>query len=331
MGSATGCWPMERMSPERHDPAAAATADSFEALRPLLFGIAYRMLGATSDAEDIVQETYLRYAKAVEAGTRIDSMKAYLAATTTRLSIDFLKSARVRREQYVGLWLPEPLLTDQGFVDAPDVDAESDSLSMAFLLLLERLNPIERAVFLLHEVFGYPHDQVGAMVGKTESNTRKIASRARQALHADKRSATATREQQQQLATRFFAAMRGGDIEGLLGFLSSSTIVLGDGGGKAPRWTKPIEGAANVSRLLAGLGRQIMDAGGRIELREINGAPGAIVRDPEGRVVSAFALEIVDDRVQVFRSVVNPEKLGHLGPVADVRALLRERRRAPGA
>jgi RNA polymerase sigma-70 factor (ECF subfamily) len=306
-------------------PATSASAKEFAALRPLLFGIAYRMLGSVADAEDIVQESYLRYAKAVESGTQIDSLKAYLAAITTRLCIDHLKSARVRREEYVGLWIPEPLLTDQGFVDAPDAPEEADSLSMAFLLLLERLNPIERAVFLLHDIFGYPHDEVGRMVGKTEANSRKIASRARQAVHSE-RKATPTREQQQQLATRFFAAMRGGDIEGLLGLLAQNAVVYGDGGGKVPQWMKPIEGAGNVSRLLANLGREIIAAAGQLDAREINGAPGAIVRDREGKVVSTFVLELVDGRVEAFRSVINPEKLGHLGPVADVRALLRERR-----
>jgi RNA polymerase sigma-70 factor (ECF subfamily) len=304
-------------------PDAGAAAADFEALRPLLFGIAYRMLASVSDAEDVVQEAYLRYAGALEEGTRIDSLKAWLAAVTTRLAIDHLRSARVRRVEYVGLWLPEPLATDDHFVDAPGIDAESNSLSTAFLLLLERLNPVERAVFLLHDVFGYPHDEVSAMVGKTESNTRKIASRARRAVKSGRQLSTTTREQRQQLARRFFDAMTTGDVGGLTSFLSESSVLCGDGGGKAPQWTNPIAGAANISRVLAGLGGQLAERGGRLEMRQINGEPGAIVRSSAGEIISVFALEVVGDRVAALRSVINPDKLRHLGPVADVRGLLR--------
>lgn len=304
-------------------PDAGAGAAEFEALRPLLFGIAYRMLASVADAEDVVQDAYLRYARALDAGTRIDSLKAWLAAVTTRLAIDHLRSARVRREEYVGLWLPEPLATDGSFIDAPGVEGESDSLSTAFLLLLERLNPVERAVFLLHDVFGYPHDEVSAMVGKTESNTRKIASRARRAVQSGRKVCTATRGERQQLASRFFAAMTNGDVGGLAGFLSEGSVLCGDGGGKAPQWANPIEGVANISRVLAGLGRQVAERGGRIEQRQINGEPGAIVRSSAGEIISVFALEFDGERVAALRSVINPDKLRHLGRVADVRALLR--------
>jgi RNA polymerase sigma-70 factor (ECF subfamily) len=299
----------------------AQEAAEFEALRPLLFGIAYRMLASVADAEDVVQDAYLRYARAVEEGTRIDSLKAWLAAVTTRLSIDHLRSARVRREEYVGLWLPEPLVTDN-FTDAPGVEGESDSLSTAFLVLLERLNPVERAVFLLHDVFGYPHDAVSQMVGKTESNTRKIASRARRSVQSGRKVSTATRGERQQLASRFFAAMTSGDVAGLAGFLAEDVVLCGDGGGKAPQWTKPIEGVVNVSRALGGVGRQVTERGGYLELRQINGEPGAIVRTGVGDIISVFALEVVDGRIVVLRSVINPDKLRHLGRVADVRALL---------
>ena len=304
-------------------PESAAAAAEFETLRPLLFGIAYRMLASVADAEDVVQDAYLRFARALEEGTRIDSLKAWLAAVTTRLSIDLLRSARVRREEYVGLWLPEPLATDGDFVDAPGIESESDSLSTAFLLLLERLNPVERAVFLLHDVFGYPHDEVSAMVGKTASNTRKIASRARRAVQSGRKVSSATRGERQQLASRFFAAMTNGDIGGLAGYLSESSVLCGDGGGKAPQWTNPIEGVADISRVLAGLGKQVAERGGRLEQREINGEPGAIVRSSAGDIISVFAVEVADGRVAALRSVINPDKLRHLGPVADVRALLR--------
>ena len=307
-------------------PDAGAAAASFESLRPLLFGIAYRMLASASDAEDVVQEAYLRFARALDEGTRIDSPKAWLAAVATRLSIDHLRSARVRREEYVGLWLPEPLLTDAGFVDAPGVDEESDSLSTAFLVLLERLNPVERAVFLLHDVFGYQHDEVSAMVGKTPSNTRKIAGRARRAVQSGRRVSTATKDQRRELAGRFFGAMRDGDIAGLASFLSENAVLCGDGGGKAPQWTRPIEGAGDISRVLAGLGRQLSERGGHLDPHQVNGEPGAIVRASNGEIVSVFALEIIDGCVVALRSVVNPDKLRHLGPVADVRQLLRASR-----
>jgi RNA polymerase sigma-70 factor (ECF subfamily) len=304
-------------------PDAGAAAASFEPLRPLLFGIAYRMLASASDAEDVVQESYLRYARALEEGTRIESPKAYLSAVATRLSIDHLRSARVRREEYVGLWLPEPLLTDQGFVDAPGLDEESDSLSMAFLVVLERLKPVERAVFLLHDVFGLQHDEVSAMVGKTPANTRQIAGRARRAVQSGRKVSTVTRDQRRELAGRFFSAMREGDVAGLASFLSESSVLCGDGGGKAPQWTRPIQGVSDISRVLAGLGRQISERGGRVEMRQVNGEPGAIVWSSGNEIISVFALEIVGDRVAAMRSVVNPDKLRHLGPVADVRKLLR--------
>lgn len=307
-------------------PDSATLATAFEQHRSLLFGIAYRMLGAVSDAEDIVQETYVRHAKALEDGVRIESPRAYLAAITTRLALDHLKSARVRREEYVGLWLPEPLPTDAGFADPPDIDASSESLTTAFLVVLEKLKPSERAVFLLHDVFGFPHEQIAEIVGKSAANTRKIASRARDAIHSERKVGRATLRASEQIATRFFAAMRAGDIGALSAILSDDVIVFGDGGGNAPQWTKPISGVANVSRLLAGLGRQIGAAGGMIEVREINRGPGAIARAPDGSVVSTFSLEVIDDRVVAFRSVINPEKLGHLGAVADVRALMRAAR-----
>jgi RNA polymerase sigma-70 factor (ECF subfamily) len=304
-------------------------AASFEQHRSLLFGIAYRMLGAVSDAEDIVQETYIRYANAVAQGTRIESDRAYLAAITTRLALDHLKSAAVRREEYVGLWLPEPLPTDEGFADAPEIESASDSLSTAFMILLEKLKPVERAVFLLHDVFGYPHEQVSEIVGKSVANTRKIASRARDAVRGERRIARTTLRESEQVATRFFSAMRSGDVEGLAAVLGGDVVVVGDGGGKVPQWTRPIVGPANVSRLLAGLGRQVVAAGGVIDMHRFNGGPGAIIRTGDGQVVSAFSLEVADGRVVAVRSVVNPDKLGHLGVVADVRALIQGKHAAP--
>jgi RNA polymerase sigma-70 factor (ECF subfamily) len=296
-----------------------------EALRPLLFSIAYRMLGSVSDAEDIVQETFLRHQRALGEGTRIDSTRAYLSAVTTRLAIDHLRSARVRRESYVGQWLPEPLLTDD--TEDPAGHAEqADSLSMAFLLVLERLNPVERAVFLLHDVFGYGYDEVATIVGKSEANSRQLATRARRHLEASRRRFDASRQEQQELAERFFAAVGDGDVDQLVDMLAADVVVYGDGGGKAPQWMVPIAGVDKVSRLFAALGRQMRELGIRTNLREINGQPGAVVLDPDGRITNVFVLDVADGVVQTIRSVINPDKLHHLGPVADVRALMRRRR-----
>jgi RNA polymerase sigma-70 factor (ECF subfamily) len=296
------------------------------ALRPLLFSIAYRMLGTVSDAEDIVQEAFLRHQRALGEGTRIESTKAYLSAVTTRLAIDHLRSARVRRESYIGQWLPEPLLTDDGKED-PAVHAEqADSLSMAFLLVLERLNPVERAVFLLHDVFGYGYEEVARIVGKSEANCRQLATRARRHLEESRRRFDASRQEQQELAERFFAAVADGDVNRLVETLAADVVVYGDGGGKAPQWMVPIAGVDKVSRLFASVGRQMRELGVRLEPREINGQPGALVLDADGLITNVFVLDVADGAVQTVRSVINPDKLQHLGPVADVRALMRELR-----
>jgi RNA polymerase sigma-70 factor, ECF subfamily len=300
-----------------------------EALRPLLFSIAYRMLGTVSDAEDIVQETFLRYQRALGEGTHIDSTRAYLSAVTTRLAIDHLRSARVRRESYVGQWLPEPLLTDGGKEDPAGHAEQADSLSMAFLLVLERLNPVERAVFLLHDVFGYGYAEVARIVGKSEANSRQLATRARRHLDERRRRVDASRQEQRELAERFFAAVNDGDVDQLVDVLAADVVVYGDGGGKAPQWMVPIAGVDKVSRLFAALGRQMGELGIRLRLREVNGQPGALVLDADGRITNVFVLDVADGAVQTIRSVINPDKLHHLGPVADVRALMRELRSRP--
>jgi RNA polymerase sigma-70 factor, ECF subfamily len=298
-----------------------------EDLRPLMFSIAYRMLSSVSDAEDVVQEAFLRYERAQAGGEEIGSPKAYLSAVVTRLAIDHLRSARVRRERYVGQWLPEPLLTDEGAEDPAAHAEQADSLSMAFLLLLERLSPVERAVFLLHDVFGYGYDEIAPIVGKSEANCRQLATRARRHVEAEKPRFEASRRQRDELAARFFAAASDGDLDGLVELLAADVVVYGDGGGKAPQWGRPIVGAERVSRLFAGLGRQMAELGVSIQPQQVNGQPGAVVLDPDGRVVNVLSLEIVDGAVQTVRSVINPDKLHHLGPVADAWALLRARRR----
>jgi RNA polymerase sigma-70 factor, ECF subfamily len=299
--------------------------DVYEELRPLLFSIAYRMVGSVGEAEDIVQEAFLRYHRAVSGGEEIESPKAFLSAVTTRLSIDYLRSARAQREEYVGEWLPEPLLTDPEADTAQHAET-ADSLSLAFLVLLESLTPVERAVFLLHDVFGYGYDQVSDVVGKSENNTRQLAVRARR--HVDERRPRfeASREERQRLADRFFEAVEEGDTEGLVGLLAHDVVVYGDGGGKGPSWRRPIYGRDNVSRLLLGLRDQWTKVDVTLRRTEINGQPGAMFFDRDGRLVNVFSLDIADGAVQTIRSIINPDKLGHLGPLADVRALMRELR-----
>jgi RNA polymerase sigma-70 factor (ECF subfamily) len=297
-------------------------AGTFSALRPLLFSIAYRMLASVSEAEDVVQEAFLRYQGALDGGARVDSAKAYLSATVTRLAIDELRSARARRETYVGEWLPEPLLTDE---DPAGLVERTDELSMAFLLVLERLGPVERAVFLLHDVFSYEFGEIAEIVGRSTEACRQIAVRARRRVAEARPRAAAPREEREALAERFFAAVAEGEVEPLVALLAEDVVVVGDGGGKAPQWSRPVAGAVPVARLLAGVGRQIADHTARVERHEVNGQPGAIVRTADGQIVNVLALEIAGGRVTAVRSVINPDKLRHLGPVADVWALVRAR------
>jgi RNA polymerase sigma-70 factor, ECF subfamily len=303
------------------------TADVYQQLRPLMFAIAYRMIGSVSEAEDIVQEAFLRYHSAAPG---IGSPKAFLSAVTTRLSIDYLRSARARREAYTGQWLPEPMLT--GGAASPPGPAElaeqADSLSMAFLLLLERLSPVERAVFLLHDVFGYGYDEVAAIVGKSEDNCRQLALRARRHVAENKPRFEPSRGKREELAARFFAAVGGGDIDGLVSLLAEDAVVYGDSGGARPSWPNPIAGRDRVGRLLAGLIEQIRQVGVVIRPTEINGQPGAMFVDPAGRLVNVFVLDIADGRIQTIRSVINPNKLRHLGPLASLDSL--RRRLHPG-
>jgi RNA polymerase sigma-70 factor (ECF subfamily) len=295
--------------------------DAYQELRPLLFSIAYRMVGSASEAEDLVQEAYLRFHRAVAGGAEVDSPKAYLSTVTTRLAIDHLRSARARREQYVGDWLPEPLVT--GEAADPAVHAETaDSLSLAFLVLLERLSPVQRAVFLLHEVFGYPYAEIAGLVGRSEDTCRQIAARARRHLEAGRPRFEASRRQREELARRFFAAVDEGDTEGLVGMLATDAVLHGDGGGKAPALAGPLHGAERIARFLVGLARRGRAAGIGYAPAEINGHPGLLTLDPAGRLVGVLALDIADGRVQTVRSIINPDKLRHLGPVGDLTALL---------
>lgn len=298
--------------------------EEFEELRPLLFSIAYRILASVSEAEDAVQETWLRYA---DTDTEPRSTKAFLSAVVTRISIDVLRSARVRREKYVGAWFPEPLLSDP--YDDPARSAElADSVSMAALLLLERLSPLERAVFVLHEVFGFGFGDVAAAVDRSESACRQLAVRARRHMDEGRPRFEADRIVRDELAARFFDALRDGAVEDLQSLLTADVAMVGDGGGKAPQWAQTVVGSDKVARLLSSTMPWFFRIGGQVEVREVNGQPGALFRDRDGKVVNTWALDILDGRIQTIRTVLNPEKLEHLGPVADPWALYEEAKQA---
>jgi RNA polymerase sigma-70 factor (ECF subfamily) len=294
--------------------------------RPLLFSIAYGMTGSVGDAEDIVQDAFVGLTRARQAGTVIADPKAYLTTAVTRLGINYLGSARVRRETYVGDWLPEPVVVPAGEPGPAEHAELADSLSMAFLVLLEALSPVERAVFMLREVFGYDYPAVARITGKTEVNCRQIFARARQHIAAGGQAggsppAPARRAEGEELARRFFDAAAGGDMDALLTMLAPDVVVYGDGGGKAQALGQPLSGRERVLRLLGGLFRRGRTLGASLRLAWVNGQPGAVTYDAEGRVVNVFALDIADGMVQAIRSVVNPDKLGHIGPVSDVARL----------
>jgi RNA polymerase sigma-70 factor, ECF subfamily len=298
--------------------------EEFEELRPLLFAIAYRILGSVAEAEDAVQETWLRYET---SPTQPTSTKAFLSAVVTRISIDVLRSARVRRETYVGPWFPEPLLTDP--YEDPARSAElADSLSMAALLLLERLSPLERAVFVLREVFGFGFPEIAAAVGRSEPACRQLAVRARRHMEAGRPRFEADRRERDELAARFFDALRNGDVDQLRELLAADVSMVGDGGGKAPALPKSVIGADNVARVLASIFPVLARIGASMEPRELNGQPGAIIRDRDGKVVGTMTLDVLDGQIQTIRSVANPDKLRHVGPVADAWAIAREVKQA---
>ncbi len=302
------------------------TEEEFDELRPSAFAIAYRMLGSVSGAEDVVQEGFLRLHRAREGGERIESPRAYLSTVVSRLSLDQLRSARARRETYVGEWLPEPLVASAD--DDPARKAEmADSLSLAFLVLLESLSPEQRAAFLLREVFDEPYDRIAEIVGTSEPNARQLATRARRHVEERRPRFEASREQREELATRFFAAAEEGDLQGLETLLAHDVVLHGDGGGKAPALARALHGRARVARVLSkGLRRLDARIGGLITRRqEVNGQPGALFFDREGRLLGVMILDVAEGQIQGVSSIVNPDKLRHLGPVADLHALLRRR------
>jgi RNA polymerase sigma-70 factor (TIGR02957 family) len=295
-----------------HVPASTDT-ETYESLRPLLFSIAYRMVGSVSEAEDIVQEAFLRHHRAVRDGTtEIETPKAWLSAVTTRLAIDHLRSARARRETYVGPWLPEPLITDP----APDPSEQAelaDSLSMAFLAVLETLSPVERAVYLLREVFGYGYDEIAAVVERTEDNCRQLLARARRRIEAHRPRFTVPPDRQEQLTERFMHAVETGDDEQLKALLAEDAVAYTDGGGKVRAAPRPIVGRDKVARFLIVTARR-----GAVETpftahpAAINGRPGRLLVGEDGMVLGVLELDVAGDRVRAINIVTNPDKLAHL-------------------
>jgi RNA polymerase sigma-70 factor (ECF subfamily) len=289
----------------------ATERDTFNEYRSLLFAIAYRMVGSVMDAEDIVQEAYLRWQRRGE--TDVQSPKAYLSAIVTRLSIDHLRAAHVQRETYVGPWLPEPLVTEVE-PDVAETAALHESLSMAFLVLLETLTPLERAIFLLHDVFGYDFREIAGVVEKSEANCRQLAHRARQQIHARRPRFDPAPAHSEQLTRQFIAACTNGDLSGLLDTLADDVTLWSDGGGKTQAATRPVSGADRVAAFLIGVARKAWKPwGARPWPMAVNGQPG-FVFTVDGQVANTMAFDFVDGRIQAIRIVLNPDKLRTVTP-----------------
>ena len=307
-----------------HDGGTAELEQLLEELRALAFTVAYRMLGSVSEAEDIAQEALLRTHQALDGDEAIASPRAFVTTVSTRLAIDELRSARARRELYVGDWLPEPIVTDHS--DDPAGKAETaDSVSMAMLLLLESLSPEERAAFLLHDAFDYPYREIAPIIGKSEANVRQLATRARRHLTEHRPRFQTTREHQYELASRFFKAADSGDLGELEALLADDVVLTGDGGGKAPALAHSLHGRSRVAKVLSNWSKARVHIVGGVtfNLVEVNGAPGALLLDAHHRVAAVLSLEIADGQIRRVMSVVNPEKLAHIGAVANLGELLR--------
>jgi RNA polymerase sigma-70 factor (ECF subfamily) len=295
-------------------------------LRPVAFAIAYRMLGSVAEAEDVVQEALLRVHQSLDGGEAIASPRAFVATVTTRLAINELRSARARRERYVGEWLPEPIITDGQ--DDPAQQAEmADSLSLALLVLLESLSPEQRAVLLLHDVFDYGYPEIAGIIGKSEAGARQLGTRARK--HVEQRRGgwvrfQTTREQRDELTRRFFQAAEQGDLAGLEAMLAHDVELTGDGGGKVPALARSLHGRSRVAHAVVNWVRRVAGLPGvSLRLLEINGDPGALFLDAQQRLIGVCALDVTHGEITAISGIVNPDKLTHLGPVGDLGSLLR--------
>jgi RNA polymerase sigma-70 factor (TIGR02957 family) len=301
---------------------SAPQSQWLEDLRPPTFAIAYRMLGSVAEAEDIVQETLLRVHRALVDEQPIESLRAYAATIATRLAIDQLRSARVRRETYVGEWLPEPIVSDPASDPARQAEM-ADSLSLAFLVLLESLSPEQRAALLLRDVFDYGYEEIAEIVGTSTVNARQLATRARRHVDTRRPRFAAARAEREELAERFFAAARDGDLKALEALLAQDVVLHGDGGGKVPALARALHGRARVARTLVTWARLGFAKGGA-SLRpvDVNGQPGALLLDSDGGLIGVMALDVADGQIQGVRSIVNPEKIGHVGRVGEMRTML---------
>jgi len=284
----------------------AAADVTTEELRPLLFSLAYRMVGSVGDAEDIVQEAFLRLHR---ESREVTAPKPFLAKVVTRLAIDHLRSARVRREAYVGPWLPEPLVADAAPGPADQVE-DDETLSLAFLAMLERLSPVERAVYVLHDLFGFGHRDIADAIGKSSANSRQILLRARRHVERGRPRFEPSREERETLLARFLDAARAGDVQALVDLLAADAVSYADGGGKARATRLPIYGAAKVARLWARLGADEAPAG--IRLADVNGQPGVVGTDADGSVIAVLTLAVEAGRVRSIWVVVNPDKLARV-------------------
>jgi RNA polymerase sigma-70 factor (ECF subfamily) len=300
-------------------------SDLYGELRPRAFAIAYQMLGSVSEAEDVMQEAFLRMHQTLRRDEQITSPRAYIATLVTRLAIDQLRSARVRRERYVGEWLPEPLVTDP----SPAEQAETaDSLSLAFLVLLESLSPQQRAAFLLREVFEYPYPEVAEIIGTDVDSARHLVARARTHVQERRPRYHASRRQRDELAQRFFAAAEQGDLRALEALLAQDVALHGDGGGKVPALARPVNGRERVARTVVAGMSTLARLGVRLRVTEVNGQPGAMAFDSQDLLVGVIGLGISEGQIQTIHSIVNPDKLRHLDRVSDLGTLLRAGRRS---
>lgn len=297
------------MEPDRTDERLGR---AYAAHRPALLALAYRMLGSFVDAEDVVQEAFIRFRRTLESDERLDSERAYLTTVTTRLAIDHLRSARVRREAYVGPWLPEPAV--EGLTDLADQAALSDSLSTAFLVLLERLTPEQRAVLLLRDVFGYDFDEIADILDKSAAACRQLAVRARRHVHAGRPRRAAGREERVRLATAFFGAARTGDMGKLVTMLAEDAEFVGDGGASRRGISRPVHGREQVARLVSSLLSMVEAAGVTLEPTSVGTQPAVVLLDADSQLVGVWSLVVSSDAVvQSVHGMVNPEKLRHLG------------------
>ncbi|HEX8123129.1 MAG TPA: RNA polymerase sigma factor SigJ [Solirubrobacteraceae bacterium] len=291
-----------------------------DALRRLAFAVAYRMLGAVGDAEDVAQEALIRLHREAED---VENPEAFVTTVATRLAIDVLRSARARRETYTGSWLPEPLVEDPALRRVED----DDTISLAFLLLLERLTPEERAVLVLREAFDYPFAEIARIVDKSEQNCRQILTRARRRIDDERPRFDPDPEQRHELAARFLRAARDGDMDGLIALLSPQVVLTGDGGGKARALPRPLVGAAGAARALAAFYELGERWGITFEPVIVNGQPGFRSLDPEGRLANVVGIDVDGGRIVRVHSILNPDKLAHLGPLST--AALRPSARQP--